>query len=288
VSSIKAGVIQMSLKGATSDPIPVIRDAMLDAHEPMVESAAAAGVQILGFQEVFNQPYFPPSRDVRWYDASEKIPAGPSIERCRAWAKKHAMVIVAPIYEEEAPGVYYNSAAVIDADGSYLGKYRKTHIPDLANWPEKFFFRPGNLGFPVFDTAYCRLGVYICYDRHFPEGFRALALGGADLVITPSATGPHSRHIWELEFRAAAVANGLFIAGINRVGEEAPWNVARFFGNSFFCAPRGTVLAQGGDGDELVSAEIDLAVAREVRHEWQFFRDRRPDVYGILSDPARM
>jgi N-carbamoylputrescine amidase len=286
VSVIKTGVIQMSLKAGTSDAIPAIREAMLKAHEPLIALAAKSGVKVLGLQEVFNQPYFPPSRDMRWYDSAERIPDGPTIEHCRGWAKKHGIVIVAPIYEEEAPGVYYNSAAVIDADGSYLGKYRKTHIPDLKAWPEKFFFKPGNLGFPVFDTAFCKLGVYICYDRHFPEGYRALALNGAELIITPSATGPHSRRIWELEVQAAAVANGLFIAAINRVGEEAPWNVARFFGASFFSSPRGEILAQGADSDQLIIADLDLALVREVRHEWQFFRDRRPDAYGILSDPA--
>jgi N-carbamoylputrescine amidase len=278
----------MSLKAGTGEPVARIRDVMLDAHEPLVEHAAKNGVKVLGLQEVFNQPYFPPSRDTRWYAAAEPIPGGPTLERCHSWAKTHGMVIVAPIYEEGAPGVYYNSAAVIDAGGQYLGKYRKTHIPDLKTWPEKFFFKPGNLGFPVFETAFCKLGVYICYDRHFPEGYRALALGGAELIITPSATGPHSRHIWELEVQAAAVANGLFIAAINRVGEEAPWNVARFFGASFFTGPRGEILAQGGDGDELVIADLDLALVREVRHEWQFFRDRRPEAYGILSDPAAL
>ena len=286
MSLIKTAVIQMSLKARTDDAIPAIRDAMLDAHEPLVEQAAKNGVNILGMQEVFTQPYFPPSRDTRWYGSAERIPDGPTIERCRSWAKKHGMVIVAPIYEEEAPGVYYNAAAVIDAGGAYLGKYRKTHIPDLKSWPEKFFFKPGNLGFPVFDTAFCKLGVYICYDRHFPEGYRALALKGAEVIMTPSATGPHSRHIWELEVQAAAVANGLFIGAINRVGEEAPWNVARFFGASFFTSPRGEIIARGGDGDELVIADLDLALVREVRHEWQFFRDRRPEAYGILSDPA--
>jgi N-carbamoylputrescine amidase len=261
---------------------------MLEAHEAVVERAARQGVKVVSFQEVFNQPYFPPSRDIRWYDSAERIPDGPSIARCQSWAREYGMVIVAPIYEEEAPGVHYNTAAVIDADGRYLGKYRKTHIPDLTTWPEKFFFKPGNLGFPVFQTAFCRLGVYICYDRHFPEGFRALALHGADVVFTPSATGPHSRHIWDLEIRASAVANGIFIGAINRVGEEAPWNVARFFGNSFFAGPRGEIIAQGGDGDELITADLDLALSRQVRHEWQFFRDRRPDVYGVLSDPATM
>jgi beta-ureidopropionase len=285
---VRCGLVQLGLKAETTDEIASIREAMLDAHEAYVEKAAGAGVQVLSFQEVFNQPYFPPSRDSRWYSSAEKLPDGPTIERCKDWARRYGMAIVAPIYEEEAPGVYYNTAAVIDAGGAYLGKYRKTHIPDLANWPEKYFFKPGNLGFPVFQTAFGKIGVYICYDRHFPEGYRALALNGAEIVFTPSATGPHSRHIWELEIKAAAVANGLFVGAINRVGQEAPWNVAEFFGCSFFTDPRGRVLAQGEAGDELVVADLDLATLREVRHEWQFFRDRRPETYQVLSQTGVM
>ncbi|MDN5925522.1 MAG: N-carbamoylputrescine amidase [Hyphomicrobiales bacterium] len=279
---IKCGLVQLSLKKDTQAEIPAIRDAMLDAHEAYVERAAAQGVQAVCFQEVFNQPYFCPSRDNKWFAAAEQVPDGPTITRVRDWAKRYGIVIVAPIYEEEAPGVYYNTAAVIDADGAYLGKYRKTHIPDLTTWPEKFFFKPGNLGYPVFETAAGRIGVYICYDRHFPEGFRALALGGAEIVFTPSATGQHSRHIWDLEGRAAAVANGIFVGAINRVGVEEPWRVAKFFGNSFFAGPRGDIIVQGGDEDELVVADLDTALLREVRNEWQFFRDRRPDLYQTL------
>src|SRR6476469_4104727 len=146
------------------------------------------------------------------------------------------MVIVVPIYEEEIPGVYYNTAAVIDADGKYLGKYRKSHIPQVAGFWEKFFFKPGNLGYPVFNTAYCRLGVYICYDRHFPEGWRALALNGAEYIVNPSAT---------------AAANGCYIGAINRVGTEAPWNIGTFYGSSYFVNPRGQIIAQAsGDKDE--------------------------------------
>ncbi|MGE0503449.1 MAG: nitrilase-related carbon-nitrogen hydrolase [Rhizobiaceae bacterium] len=282
MTSIKCGLVQLGLKKETTAEIPIIRGAMLDAHEAYVERAASQGVQVICFQEVFNQPYFCPSRDSRWFAAAERVPDGPTIERCRDWAKRHGMVIVAPVYEEEAPGVYYNTAAVIDADGRYLGKYRKTHIPDLAAWPEKFFFKPGNLGFPVFQTAFGRIGIYICYDRHFPEGYRALALGGAEIVFTPSATGPHSRHIWELEVKASAVANGIFIGALNRVGLEEPWRVAQFFGQSFFSGPRGEIIAQGGGDDELVVADLDTSLLREVRNEWQFFRDRRPDLYSPL------
>ena len=143
---------------------------------------------MLCFQEVFTQPYFCPSQDKKWYAAVEKIPDGQTTQLMQEYAKKHSMVIVVPIYEEEMPGVYYNTAAVIDADGNYLGKYRKNHIPQVAGFWEKFFFKPGNLGYPVFKTAYCKLGVYICYDRHFPEGWRALALNGAEYVVNPSAT----------------------------------------------------------------------------------------------------
>ncbi len=161
---------------------------MIAAHLPLIEEAGKQKVQVLCFQEVFSQPYFCPSQDAKWYGAAEAIPDGPTVKLMQELAKKHSMVIVVPIYEEEITGVYYNCAAVIDADGSYLGKYRKTHIPQVAGFWEKFFFKPGNSGWPVFKTAYCKLGVYICYDRHFPEGWRALALNGAEYIVNPSAT----------------------------------------------------------------------------------------------------
>lgn len=196
------------------------------------------------------------------------------------------MVAVLPIDEEEAPGIYYNSAAVIDADGRYLGKYRKVHIPDMVDWPEKFFFRPGNLGFPVFQTIYGRVGVYICYDRHFPEGVRALALGGAELVVVPTATGEHSRSLWEIELKAAAIADSYFVAGVNRVGKEPAWSNAEFYGSSLVVNPNGESVAQGRQEDEIVIADIDLDLVRTQRSLWQFYRDRRPEMYGALADPA--
>ena len=203
------------------------------------------------------------------------------------YAKKHQMVIVVPIYEEEMSGVYYNTAAVIDADGSFLGKYRKTHIPQVApGFYEKFFFKPGNLGYPVFDTAYLKLGVYICYDRHFPEGWRALALNGAQYIVNPSATvAGLSKYLWELEQPASAAANGVFIGAINRVGTEEPWakQMGEFYGSSYIVNPRGQIEAQASYGDdELLVHEIDLDMVREVRDTWQFFRDRRSDLYGRL------
>ena len=200
-------------------------------------------------------------------------------------AKKHAMVIVVPIFEEHITGVYYNTAAVIDADGSYLGKYRKTHIPQVAGFFEKFFFKPGNSGWPVFDTAYCKLGVYICYDRHFPEGARLLGLNGAEVVFNPSATvAGLSQHLWKLEQPAHAVANGYFMGCSNRVGTEAPWNIGEFYGTSYFVDPRGKILAEGStDSDELVVADLNLELLEEVRRVWQFYRDRRPDSYPEMS-----
>jgi len=203
-------------------------------------------------------------------------------------AKKYSMVLIVPIYEEEQPGVYYNSAAVIDADGSYLGKYRKHHIPHcLPGFWEKFYFRPGNLGYPVFETAYAKVGVYICYDRHFPEGARALGLNGAQIVFNPSATvAGLSEYLWKLEQPAHAAANGYFIGAINRVGTEAPWNIGEFYGQSYFADPRGQIVAEGSrDQDELITADLDLDQIREVRNVWQFYRDRRPDSYGDLVAP---
>jgi len=287
MATMKTGLIQMALKAETSETPEMIRDRMIEAHLPFIDQAGADGVQVLCFQEVFTQPYFCPSQDSKWYRATERIPDGPTVTLMQELAAKHAMVIVVPIYEEEMTGVYYNTAAVIDADGSYLGKYRKTHIPQVAGFYEKFFFKPGNSGWPVFDTAYCKLGVYICYDRHFPEGWRALALNGAEYIVNPSATvAGLSQYLWELEQPAAAVANGVFIGAVNRVGEEAPWNIGRFYGSSYVVDPRGQIVAQAGDTqDQLVTAEIDLDQVREVRDLWQFYRDRRPEAYGDLTAP---
>ena len=285
MSNVKVGLIQMGLKGDTEMSPAQIHDKMLDAHMPLIEQAATAGVQILCFQEIFTQPYFCPSQDTKWYGAVERIPDGKTTRLMQDIAKKHGMVIVVPIYEEEMPGVYYNSAAVIDADGSYLGKYRKTHIPQVAGFWEKFFFRPGNLGYPVFRTAFLNLGVYICYDRHFPEGWRALALNGADYIVNPSATvAGLSEYLWKLEQPASAAANGVYIGAINRVGAEAPWNIGEFYGSSYVCGPRGEIEKQlSRDGDELLVHDLEMEAVREIREKWQFFRDRRPDLYEDLT-----
>jgi N-carbamoylputrescine amidase len=285
---IKCGLIQAHNVAPADAPIEEIKKANIDNQMRFVDVAAKQGVKILCFQEIFTTPYFCAEQQTRWYDAVEKIPDGPTVKLMQDVAKQYGMVLVVPIYEEEQTGIYYNSAAVIDADGTYLGKYRKTHIPHVApGFWEKFYFRPGNLGYPCFDTAYARIGVYICYDRHFPEGARCLGLNGAEIIFNPSATvAGLSEYLWKLEQPAHAVANGYFVGAINRVGTEAPWNIGEFYGQSYFCDPRGQMLAVGTrDKDELIVADLDMDKIREVRNTWQFFRDRRPDLYGpIVAD----
>ena len=284
---VKSGLIQMSIPMSEGDgTIDEIKEAAVQKHIPFIEDAGKQGVQILCLQEIFSTPYFCPGQDAKWYTSAEPIP-GPTIERMQEYAKKYQMVMVVPIYEKEQPGVLYNSAAVIDADGKYLGKYRKNHIPHTSGFWEKFFFRPGNLGYPVFETAYAKVGVYICYDRHFPEGARALGLNGAEIVYNPSATvAGLSQYLWKLEQPAHAVANGYFMGCINRGGSEKPWNVGEFYGNSYFVDPRGQMVTEASqDKDELVVAEIDLDMIEEVRSTWQFFRDRRPESYDELTNP---
>ncbi|MCH7495454.1 MAG: acyltransferase [Candidatus Marinimicrobia bacterium] len=284
---VKCGLIQCSNPiNDEKESIKNIQEAMFDKHLPFIDEAGKAGVQILGLQEIFNGPYFCPSQDARWYDAAEPVP-GPTVEALIPYAKKYEMVLIIPVYEEEQPGVFYNTAAVVDADGAYLGKYRKHHIPHTSGFWEKYFFKPGNMGYPVFETRYAKVGVYICYDRHFPEGARMLGMNGAEIVFNPSATVKGlSQYLWKLEQPAHAVANGYFMACSNRVGTEAPWNIGEFYGTSYFVDPRGNFLAEASeDKDELVSAELDLDMIDEVRRVWQFYRDRRPESYGKLSDP---
>ncbi len=280
---VKCGLIQAS-NPKSEGTIQEIQKAMLDKHLPLIEEAGKQCVQILCLQEIFNGPYFCPAQSPEWYGAAEPVP-GPTTEVMQGLARKHGMVIVVPLYEREMAGVYYNTAAVIDADGTYLGKYRKNHIPQVnPGFFEKYYFKPGNLGYPVFKTRYATIGVYICYDRHFPEGARLLGINGAEIVFNPSATvAGLSQHLWKLEQPAHAVANGYFVGAINRVGTEAPWNIGKFYGNSYFCDPRGQMLAVGSeDHDELVVADLNLDMIEEVRRTWQFYRDRRPDSYGNM------
>ena len=282
---VKCGLIQCSNPiNDEKRPVAEIKAAMFEKHLPFIAEAGRRGVQILGLQEVFDAPYFCPSQDARWYEAAEAVP-GPTTARMQELARQHRMAMVVPIYEQAMRGVYYNTAAVIDADGTYLGKYRKQHIPQVAGFWVKFFFKPGDGGYPVFQTAYAKVGVYICYDRHFPEGARALGLNGAEIVFNPSATvAGLSQYLWKLEQPAHAVANGYYVAASNRVGTEAPWNIGRFYGTSYFVDPRGKFLAEASeDKDELVVADLDLSVIDEVRRTWQFYRDRRPETYGALT-----
>jgi beta-ureidopropionase len=262
------------------------KDSMVDLHEKYAHEAAAQGTQVMGFQEVFNSPYFCQVQEAEHYGWAEPVPDGPTVKRMQALAKETGMVLVVPVYEVEQAGFYYNTAAVIDADGTYLGKYRKHHIPQVKGFWEKFYFRPGNLGWPVFETAVGKVGVYICYDRHFPEGWRALGLAGAQLVYNPSATSRGlSAYLWKLEQPAAAVANEYFIAAINRVGVEE-FGDNDFYGTSYFVDPRGQFVGEpaSDSGEELLVRDLDFDVIDEVRQLWAFYRDRRPDAYDPLVE----
>lgn len=288
---IRAGLVQAHHGVDGREPVAVHKEAAIEKHRRLIEEAASRGVQVLSLQEIFYGPYFPAEQSSKWYQAAEPVPDGPTIRLMQELARKHRLVLVVPVYEEAMTGVYYNTAAVIDADGGYLGKFRKIHIPHVqagespqTGFWEKFYFKPGNLGYPVFDTAVGRIGVYICYDRHFPEGARLLGLHGAELIFNPSATvAGLSEYLWRLEQPAHAVANGYFVGAINRVGWEAPWNMGEFYGQSYFVDPRGNFLATGSrDRDEVVVADLDLDMIRKVRDVWQFYRDRRPETYEDL------
>ena len=283
--NVRCGLIQAKNVLGPDHSMAEIKQAMIDKHLKLIEQAGKEKVQILCLQELFYGPYFCAEQDAKWYDLTERVPDGPTTRLMQKLAAEHHMAIVVSLYEEEMTGLYYNTAAVIDADGAYLGKYRKHHIPQVApGFWEKFYFTPGDTGYPAFQTKYARIGVYICYDRHFPEGARILGLNGAEIVFNPSATvAGLSEYLWELEQPAHAVANGYFVGAINRVGVEKPWAIGEFYGKSYFCTPRGKIIAQGSrDKDELVVADLDLDMIAEVRKTWQFFRDRRPDSYKPL------
>jgi len=284
---VRCGLIQAHCEWSPEKySIKDISKKMLEKHEKLIEQAAKKKTQILCLQELFNGPYFCAEQQARWYELTEPVPDGPTIERMRKFAKKHAMAIVVPVYEREMTGVFYNTAAVIDADGKYLGKYRKHHIPHChPGFWEKFYFTPGNTGYIVFPTKFARVGVYICYDRHFPEGARVLGLNGAEIVFNPSATvAGLSEYLWELEQPAHAAANGYFVAASNRVGIEKPWQIGEFYGKSYFCNPRGKIIAQASrDKDELLVTDLNLDEIQQVRDVWQFYRDRRPETYGEIT-----
>jgi N-carbamoylputrescine amidase len=278
VNIVRAALIQAEWTGD--------KDSMLKKHVELARKAAKDGAQVLCFQELFYGPYFCQVQDDEYFSYTEPIPDGPTTKVMQDLAKETGMVLVVPMFEVEQEGFYYNTAAVIDADGTYLGKYRKTHIPHVKGFWEKYYFRPGNLGYPIFDTAVGRIGVYICYDRHFPEGWRALGLAGAKIVFNPSATSRGlSMYLWNLEQPAAAVANEYFIGAINRVGKE-PLGDNDFYGSSYFASPRGQTVGEPGSDtdDEVIVRDLDLDMIEEVRQQWAFYRDRRPDAYGPLVE----
>jgi beta-ureidopropionase len=273
---IKAALLQTDWTGDKAS--------MIDKHEEAAREASAQGAQVICFQELFYGPYFCQVQETQYYEYTEPIPDGPTTQRFQSVAKELGMVMVLPMYEVEQAGVYYNTAAVIDADGTYLGKYRKHHIPQVKGFWEKFYFRPGNLGYPVFDTAVGKVGVYICYDRHFPEGWRALGLNGAQVVFNPSATSRGlSAYLWKLEQPASAVANEYYIGAINRVGIE-PLGDNDFYGTTYFVDPEGKFVGEPADDHkpELVVRDLDIDLIKTVRDRWQFYRDRRPDAYDEL------
>jgi beta-ureidopropionase len=284
---VRGGLIQATLCQSATAPVADIKKAMIDKHVALIAEAAGRGAQVVCLQELFYGPYFCAEQQARWYELTERVPDGPTTRLMGEVAKQHEIVLIVPVYEEDLTGVYYNTAAVLDADGRFLGKFRKMHIPHCApGFWEKFYFRPGNLGYPVFETRVGKVAVYICYDRHFPEGARCLGLNGAEIVFNPSATvAGLSEYLWKLEQPAHAVANGYFVGAINRPGFEEPWRIGEFYGQSYFCDPRGQMLAVGRrDGDDIVIADLDLDLIREVRNTWQFFRDRRPESYGSLVE----
>lgn len=262
------------------------KDSMIAKHVEYARKAAGQGAQVMCFQELFYGPYFCQVQKPEFFTYTEMIPDGPTTERMQKLAQELKMVLVVPMYEQDGVGVYYNTAAVIDSDGTYKGKYRKTHIPQLPGFWEKYYFRPGNLGYPVFDTAVGKVGVYICHDRHFPEGARALGLNGAEIVFIPSATSRGlSQHLWRIEQTSHAIFNTYYVGTINRVGIE-PLGDDDFYGESYFCDPRGQFVgAVANDRDEeLIVRDLDLDVIQEVRNTWHFYFNRRPDQYGVLVE----
>ena len=290
--TVSIGLIQAHHETEGSQPVDVHKRAAIEKHVGMIREAAQRGAQIVCLQELFYGPYFCTEQSPKWYEATELVPDGPTTRLMQDLARELGIALVVPLYERTISGVYYNTAVVIDADGSVLGIYRKHHLPQVGAGPagcgfwEKFYFKPGNAGYPTFQTKFARIGVYICYDRHFPEGARLLGLNGAEIVFNPSATvAGLSEYLWKLEQPAHAVANGYYVGAINRVGFEAPWNMGEFYGQSYLVDPRGQFVSIGSrDRDEVVIGDMDRRTIEDVRNTWQFYRDRRPETYGALVE----
>jgi N-carbamoylputrescine amidase len=280
----KVGLVQMSM---SADP-----QANLDKAAARVEEAARKGAEVVCLPELYRSPYFCQREDASLFDLAEPVP-GPSTERLSEVARKAGVAVVVPIFEKRAPGLYHNSAVVIDADGRTAGLYRKMHIPDDPAFYEKFYFTPGDLGFQAFDTKFGKVGTLICWDQWYPEGARLTALRGASVLFYPTAIGwhpaekaqhgAHQRDAWRTVQRGHAIANGCYVAAVNRVGHEPgpPGGAGlEFWGTSFLCDPFGVVIAEGStDGEEILVGEVDLARIEEVRRGWPFLRDRRIDAY---------
>ena len=257
------------------------RAEMMAQQTILIRNAAAQGAQIIGLQELATGPYFCQNESDEWFDLAESVPDGPTTAEMMALAAEIEAALVVPLFEED-DNFFYNTAVVIDADGTFLGRYRKTHIPYAKTYREKYYFKPGNTGFPVFSTRFAKIGVYICYDRHFPEGARALGKNGAEIVFIPSATGGRSKQYWHIEQRGHAIANGYFVATSNRVGKEST-GPNEFYGHSYFCDPYGRILSEAGEEEEVLIADIDLSSLRATHVDMPFWRDRRPETYDDLT-----
>ncbi|GBL23702.1 N-carbamoylputrescine amidase [Opitutia bacterium] len=285
--SVRIGLIQLT---AEDTPAANVRKTI-----PRIEEAAAKGAKIIGLQEMFTTKYFCINQDPKNFDLAEPIETGPSVTELAKAAKRLGVVIIAPLFEARGSEVYHNTAAVIDADGTVLGKYRKMHIPQDPGFEEKFYFTPGDLGFRTWKTAHGDIGVLICWDQWYPEAARLTALGGAQILFYPTAIGwlpeekaalGHAQHnAWETVQRGHGVANGCYVAATNRVGTEGR---TQFWGQSFVSDPYGEIVARASvEKEEILLADCDLVKQREFRRIWPFFRDRRIDAYGDLTRRLR-
>jgi N-carbamoylputrescine amidase len=284
-SQVTLGLVQMRM---TADPGENLARAM-----DRVREAAKRGAQVICLPELFQSPYFCQTENHEHFRLAEPIP-GPGTERLGRLAKELGVVLIASLFEKRAEGLYHNTTAVLDADGSYLGKYRKMHIPDDPNYHEKFYFTPGDLGYRSWGTRYAKAGVLICWDQWYPEAARLTAMGGAQILFYPTAIGwlvPEKAEYgaaqqasWETIQRSHAIANGVFVAAVNRVGlEPGPNQGIEFWGGSFVAAPNGEIIAKAGTGEEILVVPVDMRRVDFARTHWPFLRDRRIDSYGGIT-----
>lgn len=294
--AFKVGLIQLA--------VGEDKESTVAAHEQAIRNAASQGAQIVCMQELFDAPYFCKATDAERFNLAEPMP-GPTVERMQRLAKELEVVIIVPMFEKRGPGLYHNSAAVVDADGSMLGIYRKMHIPEDPLYYEKYYFTPGEIyqhgtdpgratGFRIFDTRYGRIGVLICWDQWYPEAARITALMGAQVLFYPTAIGWHPAEkeewgkpqadAWRTIQRSHAIANGVYVAAVNRVGHEPESGTEgiEFFGHSFLCDPFGRIIAEAGTDPTVLIAECDPAQVEYTRRNWPFLRDRRIDAYGPI------